>query len=298
MSARRATWRARGASSRSRGAAPGPAPSGRAGRRAIARTAPDSAATQAKTSSPSGRSQRGHRVGQQRALAGRGAAAVQPADGDAGRVRAAAAPPRRRRPRAARRPAWTAGASARIRLIAGSAVSSPARSSVAGRPVAERRRRRPRPAARRARRRRPRRRPGRRRAGRSRSPPAPRAGVLAAGGVAAQAHPVRAVRPDDPAVPGDPRPPRVRRRPTRGTSRETVGPAAATAAGVPDRTTRRTDGVTSATAATVSTSTGRRPSAAAWSASHGSVDAGRPGRPRGNGVDRAGDRGRGPTHTA
>ena len=39
-----------------------------------------------------------------------------------------------------------------------------------------------------------------------------------------------------------------------------MGPAAATAAAVPERTTRRTDGVTSATATTVSTSIGRRPS--------------------------------------
>src|SRR3954454_21805770 len=48
--------------------------------------------------------------------------------------------------------------------------------------------------------------------------------------------------------------------PTRGTSREIVGPAAATAASDPERVTRRTEGVTSATETTVRTSTGRRPS--------------------------------------
>jgi hypothetical protein len=41
-----------------------------------------------------------------------------------------------------------------------------------------------------------------------------------------------------------------------------VGPAAATAAGVPESTTRRTEGVTSRTETTVRTSTGRSPSSA------------------------------------
>ena len=48
--------------------------------------------------------------------------------------------------------------------------------------------------------------------------------------------------------------------PTRGTRTFTVGPAAATADGVPARVTLRTEGVTSETVATVSTSTGRGPS--------------------------------------
>src|SRR4051794_19387166 len=99
---------------------------------------------------------------------------------------------------------------------------------------------------------------------------------------------------------------------TRGTRGLTVGPAEATASGGPESTTRRTDGVTSSTETTVRTSTGRGlpgrwsplpggppsgrlPADPVTPASVGTGrSTGRPGRPRGNEVDRAGDRGRGP----
>src|SRR3954453_4550867 len=67
--------------------------------------------------------------------------------------------------------------------------------------------------------------------------------------------------------------------PTRGTRSETVGPAAATPAGVPVRRIRRTVGVTSPTETTVSTSTGRRPSEDAPVAGSGVVTSLDPRRP-------------------
>src|SRR3954470_23448464 len=84
----------------------------------------------------------------------------------------------------------------------------------------------------------------------------------------------------------------------RGTRREAVGPAAATAAAAPARTTRRTVGVTSSTDTTENTSTGRAsvpggeaaPEGITSGQGSGGRKPGRPGRPRGNEVDRAGDR--------
>ena len=212
---RRATWRGRAASSRSRGAGPGPGPSGRAGRRGSLRTAAGLGAHPREDVVPLGPVERGDGVGQQGALPGGDGAAVQPADDDPGRrgqrlllvgaghLQQRDAAGRGGRPRA------------RMRLIAGSAVSSPASSRCpAGRSPSE-----PPPAT-------PSRAPGR--SGRR-----PRGGravavqhevdlhlaggrVLPAGGVAAQAHPVGAVGPDDPPVLGDRVASAARRRPPAG----------------------------------------------------------------------------------
>jgi hypothetical protein len=80
--------------------------------------------------------------------------------------------------------------------------------------------------------------------------------------------------------------------PTRGTSRLTVGPAAATARGAgQDHPAHRRRDVRDAT--TVSTSIGRSRRRARGGNAHVPEPRwGRSGRPRGNGVDRTGDRGR------
>ncbi len=246
----------------------------------MVRTAADSAPTQAKTSSPSNgpARRRRRRAGCSRPVAcRRGAASARRRRP----VPAAAAPPRRRPPRCSATPRVAGGGGAEDPadrrqggLVAGE-------QQLAGRPLAER------AAAGHA----------QQRAGRGRRGPGGGrtvavqhevdlhlAGgrVLPAGGVAAQAHPVGAVGPDDPPVLGDPWPPRIgvahpRDQQVDGRVRRPRRRPA-----VPVRTTRRTDGVTSATATTVSTSIGRRPSSRGVAAGSRprSVE-GRPGRPRG-----------------
>ena len=146
-----------------------------------------------------------------------------------------------------RRPGVAGAAAARIRLIAGSAVSSPASSSQRGRPLGQRGRRRRRRAARRARA------AAAHVGGRpvavqhevdlhARPRPGPAGGRCSCAG-----HAVAALRARRSGRPGWTRGQRGSASPTRGTSRFTVGPAAATAAGVPVSDTRRTDGVTSVT---------------------------------------------------
>ena len=92
-----------------------------------ARTAADSAATQAKTSSPSGRSSPAT-ASASRVLSPGGMAPRCSQRTETPPERPAAAPRRRRPPRPAPSPRRWVRPAARIRLIAGSAVSSPARS--------------------------------------------------------------------------------------------------------------------------------------------------------------------------
>ena len=206
---RRATWRGRAASSRSRGAAPGPGPTGRAGRRGWPGRRPDSAATQAKTSSPSGRSSAAT-ASASSVLSPGGVSprcsqrTATPSGAASGCSSAGAGHLEQGDPAGGRRGRGEDPADRRQRgLVAGQEqVRRPA-----GRRAA------PAPAT-------PSRAPGAAAAAQAAAGPSPcrtksistsaAAGVLAAGGVAAQAHPVGALRPDDPPVLGDPRPPRCR----------------------------------------------------------------------------------------
>ena len=268
----------------------------------MARTAADSAPTQAKTSAPSDGSSAATASASRVLSPGGVPAAVQPAHRDPGRAPGPAAPPRRRPPRAR---ASAAGPGLRPRRGCGRS------------PAARSRRRRAapaRPAARRAARRRPRRavHPGR---GRGR----PRGGravavqdevdvhlaggrVLAAGGVAAQAHPVAADGPHDAAVPGDLRPARARVADARDEQRDrrSRGGDRVRGPGQRDPADRRRHLGDGGDGEDVDRPQDRRPRLHAGrhrlprvGGRPGEPGAeGRPGRPRGNGVDRAGDRGR------
>ena len=121
--------------------------------------------------------------------------------------------------------------------------------------------------------------------------------VLAAGGVAAQAHPVGAVGPDDPAVLGHPRP--ARRRVADARDEQVDGRAGRGHGGGgagEDHPAHRRRHVGDGDDGQHVDRRGVRRVGVERGVGSGHVarqpGTGRPGRPRGNGVDRAGDRGR------